>query len=142
MAQAAFWAACAARPNGNIILRRRAQQLHSRPRPGAGWYALGRVSRVLRDRGAPIPEAWLNWPAAQRAASPPPRTMVDIFAECEAQAEAAFQRYLNRTCTRAGARARHGVLSANPIVQRKPPKLRCQARTRAGTACRCKALKN
>jgi hypothetical protein len=46
------------------------------------------------------------------------------------------------TRMRACARARHGVLSASPSANRKPAKLRCEARTRAGTACRCKALKN
>jgi hypothetical protein len=106
------------------------------------WYALGRVARVLLDKGAAIPEAWLNWPAAQRAASPPPRSIEEIFAKSDAKAEAEFQRYLNRTGTRACARARHGVLSAGPIGQLTPVKLRCEARTRAGTACRCKALKN
>ena len=79
-----------------------------------GWYALGRVSRVLLDRGAAIPEAWLNWPAAQWAASPRPRSTADIFAECEAKAEAEFQKYLIRASTRACARARHGVLDRTP----------------------------
>jgi transcriptional regulator with XRE-family HTH domain len=113
--------------------------------PCESWFSLGKVTAVLRENGAPIPDAWLDWRSVSSTA---------IENRAAEYREAGDN---NRPLPHAGVRGSYSAaemisVAASekdnsesrvlPHFRPNPTKPLCEATTRAGGRCQCKALPN
>ncbi len=119
------------------------------------WHALSQISKALVTFGASAPPDWLDPESRATGSSKDqriPQLRIDGAANYRSATATQYAQAQARDGVIAGdnivrgtharAPARHGVRSAADNHPSAPRRIKCEARTRAGGSCRCKALAN